>query len=290
MYKKTEWDGNKFHGLVDIGTNDNDCEDVVEANYALVFMLVALNGHFKTPVAYYFIHSLASDERANITRQILLFLHEYGISDVCALTFDGASTNISMVEELGCKVRNDEENTFFQHPATGTPIFAVLDACHMAKLVRTTFAHFILIDDGGRKVDWHYIVELVKYQEKHCATKIRRRHIEFRKEKMKVKLAVQVLSTRVADALKFLEEDLKISEFQGADATTNFCRTMNDIFDLLNSRRKRGKNTSEECITSENVNHLEKKVDEFIKYIHGLKIIYKGKEIFLLKSHRRTGF
>lgn len=210
----TEWDGKKFHGLVDLGTAGDDCDNAVEANYALVFMLIAPNGHFKTPIAYYFIHSLASEERVNITRQILMFLHEYGISDICSITFDEASTNISMVDQLGCKIRNNEENTFFQHPATGKPIFAVPDACHMGKLVRTTFADCIIIDEGRGRVDWNYIVELMEYQKKqelHCATKIRRRHINFRKEKMKVKLAVQVLSTRVADALKFLEEDLKIS-------------------------------------------------------------------------------
>lgn len=65
--------------------------------------------------------------------------------------------------------------------------------------------------------------------------KVRRRHIEFQNEKMKVYLATQVLSFSTS-TLQFLDQDLKLSQFIGASSTSRFCLVFNDIFDLLNSK------------------------------------------------------
>jgi len=83
---------------------------------------------------------------------------------------------------------------------------------------------------------------------------------------MKVKLAAQTLSTRVADALIFMETKYS-SEFNGASATSIFCRTINDVFDFLNSRNKYGKNVSNDCVTLENLSKMEEKIKIFINYI-----------------------
>ena len=50
--KMIDWDGKQYHRQVDLGLNNDESE---EATYALVIMLVCLNGHFKTPISYYFI-------------------------------------------------------------------------------------------------------------------------------------------------------------------------------------------------------------------------------------------
>jgi len=39
-----EWDGKKYHGQVDLGLANEESE---EATYALVYMIVSLNGYFK---------------------------------------------------------------------------------------------------------------------------------------------------------------------------------------------------------------------------------------------------
>lgn len=49
---------------------------------------------------------------------------------------------------------------------------------------------------------------------------------------MKVFLAVQVLSRRVADALTYCKG---MNDFQGCDATIRFISIINDVFDVLNS-------------------------------------------------------
>lgn len=71
----------------------------------------------------------------------------------------------------------------------------------------------------------------------HLGTKIRNTYI-FKIKKMKANLVVQVLSNSVSDALTFLEHGLKLPNFSGASNTATFCKTFNNIFDLLNSVRR----------------------------------------------------
>jgi len=54
--------------------------------------------------------------------------------------------------------------------------------------------------------------------------------------KMKVKLATQLLSKSVADALFFCQNNLNLKDFEDYDGTIRFIRIMNDAFDILNSR------------------------------------------------------
>lgn len=52
-----EWDGKKYHGYIDMGTElDHDCLPV--AREALTFMVVAVNGSWKLPVGYFLIAGL----------------------------------------------------------------------------------------------------------------------------------------------------------------------------------------------------------------------------------------
>ena len=61
---------------------------------------------------------------------------------------------------------------------------------------------------------------------------------------MKVKLANQLFSASVADALEYLME-LGYAAFQGCEATVAFIRLMNSAFDILNSRNTLAKGTKE---------------------------------------------
>ncbi|KYN03298.1 THAP domain-containing protein 9, partial [Cyphomyrmex costatus] len=98
LKKEIEFKHGECYGLVDIG-GSNNTDKSKEASYALVFMLVCLNGHFKTPIAYYFVKSLSGEARANILKELLTALHENGISDVRSITFDGAATNSAITRE-----------------------------------------------------------------------------------------------------------------------------------------------------------------------------------------------
>ena len=59
---------------------------------ALVFMLVAINGHWKIPVGYFLLNSLNGAERASLLEKCLELIEMTGV-EVHSVTFDGASVN-----------------------------------------------------------------------------------------------------------------------------------------------------------------------------------------------------
>lgn len=74
----------------------------------------------------------------------------------------------------------------------------------------------ILMDDNGNIIRWDYLSMLNNLQVKeglHLGNKLRTPHIEYYKQKMKVKLAVQVFSASVADVLELCKTDLQLPEF-----------------------------------------------------------------------------
>ncbi|QQP50997.1 DNA transposase THAP9like, partial [Caligus rogercresseyi] len=74
-------------------------------------------------------------------------------------------------------------------------------------------------------------------------TKLKKDHMEWRKMKMKVNLACQTLSRSVPDALEMLSRDLKVEGFSNCDATVEFIRIFDALFDLFNSRNVLGNST-----------------------------------------------
>ena len=79
----------------------------------------------------------------------------------------------------------------------------------------------------GNKISWEYIYLLDKVQREEglrLGNKLTSAHIQFWQQKMKVKLAAQALSGRVASAIDFLNKKLQRKEFQGSEATVKFIR------------------------------------------------------------------
>jgi len=64
---------------------------------------------------------------------------------------------------------------------------------------------------------------------------------------MNVRFAAQVLSDSVGDALTYLSNE--DPEFKGCSPTTQFCKMINNVFDILNSRRLYSKNPYNNAIT-----------------------------------------
>ena len=277
----------EFQGLIDLGgqievdTNVKDSEEPKpeqKASKALVFMLVKINGGFKTPVAYYLTNSLTGNKKSILLNDLLLKLHENNIN-VISVTFDGDESNQKSCKILGANFDvNDRENfkPFFSHPATFKPVLVFLDACHMMKLIRNYFAlKGPIIYNKTDIIDWKYIVKLNEKQydeEMHCANPIKNRHINFQNEKMKLFLAVQVLSLSTYTALQFLEKEINDAEFKGASATAELCKIFNDAFDILNTKNKFCKNPGRKAVTPETLVDLERKINASIKYIENLEV------------------
>lgn len=282
---KKEW-----HGLVDFGSKFLKKEDDVVASKALVFLVSSANEEWKLPVAYYFTHSMTGGELASLTRHVIEQIYDTGVV-VMSLTFDGPRNNITMAEELGGQLWNYSQlKSKFIHPLTKQEVFLFLDVPHMIKLVRNVLGtKEVLFDQNKKEIKWQYIVELEKLQTNEqlmAGTKLRKRHINFKNEKMKVKLATQTLSDSVADALTYCSESLKLKQFQGSEATIKFIRTFNRLFDILNSQNMTCDNFKKGLCKNNSAEYF-KVFDEAKTYITKLTL---DKKNLVLNSDSRTGF
>ena len=132
--------------------------------------------------------------------------------------------------------------------------------------------HSIFYLPDGSKILWSHIVSLQNLQwEKglHLANKLTKDHINFHKKKMKVYLATQVLSNSVADSLQFCAETLEDDEFKETEATCQFLRIFNMIFDILDSNHRFClKKQAMKVENKENWTKEFKKTENFIKSLH----------------------
>lgn len=286
--KRIHWDGKKFLGYTT--SPDDTKDDGTPAKEVLVFMLNCVNERWKIPVGYFFISSMGGARKANLVKVCLNSLHEVG-AQVISLTFDGAASNKFMAENLGAAIHNpDKLRTSFPHPATNEPVFIFLDPPHALKLVRNALGTYkTLYDEDGQIIRWADFENLVKIQEEkglHLGCKATRRHLNWQREKMRVKLAAQTFSESTARAMRYLRERFGCDSKYSSQGTEMFFRTFNNIFDILNARSKFAKHykkglqrSNEEFVLSELV--------RVKKYILGLKD--EDKEP-ICSSARKTGF
>ncbi len=85
--------------------------------------------------------------------------------------------------------------TYFTHPADNTQrVQVILDVCHIIKLLRNQWASVgKFVDPDGNIVDFGLIRKLHELQEEEVfrfGNKIKTKHIEFQKQKMKVSLTL----------------------------------------------------------------------------------------------------
>ena len=70
----------------------------------------------------------------------------------------------------------------------------------------------------------------------NLGNKLSSNHLKFQKHKMNVRLAAQTLSSSVANAIEFLDKSSQLPTFCDSHGTVKFIRTIDRVFDMLNSR------------------------------------------------------
>ena len=239
--------------------------------------------------SFYIFLGLSGEDKANLVIISLQKLHQTGAKGV-AIVFDGPHAHLTMAEVLGAKLNPDNMRPFFPHPSDpNLRVHVLLDIAHMLKLVRNSLASTKIIKSASGEVKWDYIAKLYLLQEKEglrAGTKLKRPHIEWERNKMKVSYASQTLSQSVANAIDFCREDLKLSEFQGSEATTEFIRVFDSLFDSFNSQNPRGKRFKAP-LKSENYHEWISLYGEAVFYIKELHTV-DGRPI--LASRVKTGF
>ncbi|GFN81903.1 THAP domain-containing protein 9 [Plakobranchus ocellatus] len=244
IMKKIQFDGKKTFGFIDIGSGVTD-DGAPAATQALVFMVVCVNGSWKVPIGFFFIHGMTGKEKANLVRECLHQLGQIGIKFI-SLTCDGPSCYFAMLSDLGASMDPENLDPSFPHPSSGHKIFVILDVCHMLKLLRNCLASKDrgLKDGDGVPIRWKYLEDLNSIQEReglHLANKLRKAHICWTTQKVKVNLAAQSFSASVADALEYCQDGLHLLDFQNVQGTVRFLRFVNHLFDVLNSRNQYAK-------------------------------------------------
>ncbi|XP_059474657.1 uncharacterized protein LOC132196191 isoform X1 [Neocloeon triangulifer] len=280
---QVEYNGKKVMGYVDMGNvGKKSKDDKAQAKNALNFMIVAYNTRLIMPCGYFFIDSLSGKERAELLKECIVKLENLGVQ-IESVTFDGAASNITMASVLGANLDSFEKlNPTFPNPADPTRnVNVLLDAVHMLKLLRNTLGDKkLLFDSSGGRIEWRYIKSLHELQVReglHFANKLRAAHIEYWKNKMKVKFAAQLFSSSVATAIEYCNKQLHLEEFQGSEATVKFIRMINDTFDWLNSRNKFGKGFKAP-LTQKNKDAWTTHFEEAEKYFSTLQIMGENDE------------
>lgn len=292
--KHVQWDQNtkQLFGYCLNEQTENGDMDV--ANQAMVYMVRGINDQILIPVAYYFIRSMNGAQRASMLTGVIKSVTDCG-AQICSITFDGLAANVTMCESLGAKMDPEsvDFNPFFENQFDNTKIAIIIDPCHVEKNVRNTIAgKETLYDEKSRKIEWKYFVALEKCSREGdfvIVNKLNRRHIEFKNRKMKVNLAVQTLSNSVADSMEYLAT-IGHPEFKDSEATIEFIRYFNNLFDVFNSR---GFHNSlfKNAICEENKDEILSFMSKAEAYVRGLCIrTAKGKLQSIIKTRVKTAF
>ena len=229
--------GTKVHGYVDL--EDGPVER--KATDAMVILCTTLNSDIKLPIGFFLIDKkLSGLDRAELMKKAIELVNNTG-AVITNIACDNPKVNLSMLKQLGAVLDPDNLNPKLSiKNVLGLFILAMPDSPHLIKLTRNTLGDWgLLIDGEGNSVRWEYIVHLHKLQCEtgvHFANKLRKPHVEYKKNKQKVKLATQTLSRSTSNSLIFCCTDLKLKQFQGAEATADFLLCFDQLFDILNSK------------------------------------------------------
>jgi len=275
------------YGHVNMGTNVvYDCDEIPVAKNALVFLVVGMNGYWKMPVGYFLIDALTGIERGNLLAKAIELITETG-ANLHSVTFDGASVNLSMCTSLGADLNTN--TPYIQNPNTFEKILVFHDQAHMIKLIRNTFGDKKILKNGdGKLIQWKFIEKLFEKEQEEglkLATKLTSRHVKYQNEKMNVRLASQVLSQSVSDALLYLKSE--DPNFEGCEATAEFCSMVNNAFDIMNSRKLYSKKPYNSAISTKTFDQYKQFTNAFTNYIENLEFLDGLK---IVESRRKTGF
>lgn len=268
----------------------------IVAKQAIVFLLNGIDCSFEFPIAYYFISELNAVQRKDLLLKIIATVTECGIK-ITNCTFDGQSSNIPAFHKLGAFLKwningkNGRFKPFFTNPINKEKIYVIMDPSHMEKLVRNQWATCeVFYDEHDGEIKWEYIESLYKYsiENDFHTHKLTKKHINWNRHAMNVRIAVETLSDSTANSIEFLM-DKNIPEFQGARPTIDFIRRMNKLFDCFNSRHNMDKNIFKRTLSKENKRLVFSFFAQTIKFFSSLRANIKSYKKRTNESGKKKG-
>lgn len=276
----------KFSGFINFGTKQFSDEPLPIATNALVVMLNGMNLKVTLPIAYYFVTTLIAEEKSILIASIVKCLTTLGII-VVSVTSDGLSANLAAYEILGASFDVVNMIPFFINPDNGKKNLVFLDPPHTLKLVRNCFGdQKRLVDQYDRPIEWKYVERLYRRKSNDLSShKLTKRHVDWKSTPMRVDLAVQTLSSSVAQSMKKLSAN-GVKQFQDCEGTVDFIERFDKSFDILNSDEFVKGNIFKSPINAQTKATVFDFMDEMNAYIDGLSL--NGRRI--TESQRSTGF
>lgn len=281
-----------FLGQITYGSIPENAEYLPVANNVIVFMVNGVNLPFNLPVAFHFINCLQSHEKAAFLTIVLKAVAQTGVK-ILAVIFDGLFQNFTVCKLLGASF--DIQTNFHPYilnPHNGEEIMIILDPPHMIKLIRNCIGTKKTLYHGEKKIEWKYfeLLEELRSKSDIVTHKITKKHIFFEKNIMNVSLATQLLSESGAKSMEtFSLIPETRSKFEGCDATVEFTRKFNNLFDIFNSKADLKYNIFKNPINGHSKHQIFTFLNETIDYIMNLRVSSpQGKSV--LKIRRKTGF
>ncbi|KAI4468165.1 thap domain-containing protein 9 [Holotrichia oblita] len=214
-----------------IGFHETIQRSYVPANNALVLMIRGVNVNWKQPFAYFFTcSSCPVNDLKIIIFNAINKLIQIGFN-VLALVSDQGTNFIRFSKNVGVS----EASPYFT--VNNRKIFYIFDTPHLLKSTRNNFLlHKFVIKEGT--TDKKYIVDFYNQDKKQSfrlAPSLSDAHLSPNNfQKMKVKLAAQILSASVAAALNTY---IALNFLPAAAmATATFISKIDNLFDVLNSQ------------------------------------------------------
>lgn len=213
-------------GLEDLG----EIKRMRPACSAFVGMLRGVNKKWKQPLFYFLVHTQYSgDDIKKCLIKCIKSAKEIGLK-IVAIVSDMGRNFIQLSESLGVT----KENSVFN--IEGDNYLYIFDVPHLIKATRNNLMtnHFLI---NNALTSWKYVeqvYEIGKNLPNPPAPKLTESHINPTNfQRMKVKLATQVISTTVASSIELLVSLNGLS--RDASVTSEVIRKFDNLFDMLNS-------------------------------------------------------
>ena len=280
-------------GFIDLGdplttfANINEDSDPI-ASHALAFLVRGLATHLKYIVAYYFTGNVTSFQLMPLFWKVVAVLETTVKLKVIAAVNDGASPNrkfFNLHAYLGGVL---PDGVVYKTPnlfCLARMIYFFADVPHLIKTARNCLynsgsgscSRFMW--NNGQHLLFRHIADMYYHDQEfalHRLPKLTLDHVVLTSfSKMKVKLAVQVLSRTVSRCLLECKDPSVVG-------TAMFCQMVNDFFDCTNvrstSEHERKRNERIRPYTSPEDERLIWMKDTFLKFLEDWKQSIKVRE------------
>lgn len=272
----------KFLGYVTYGSFQTN---IPVARNALVFLATALNADFSIPIAHHFVVSLKKNELATLLQEVITKITSLGIKVAC-ITFDGLRTNFAACEFLGASLKPNNIKPFILNPVNSSKIHIFIDACHVLKLARNLIAkeENLFNRSNNTIISWIFFRRLEAHRIKNdfVCHKLTKKHIQWFRAKMDVRLASETMSRSVANSMEHLMNE-GVKNFQHSQGTIEYIRFVDTFFDIFNSKKEKKSNVFKSPITIASKEKIFEFLNETDTYLRSLTL--NGRSVLISKKN-----